>query len=107
MIDIGSTTQFEQLPAEVTIEGHPYFLVRGDEQFRLLSRICPHAGGYIIDAGDVFLCPIHYWVYGKNDGKCIHPPSVQLTEIAVSERDGRLVAHIEPPALPGTSPSRQ
>jgi len=98
MIDIGHTTEFEQFPAEVTVAGRPYYLVRAEDKYRLLSRICPHAGGYIIDAGEFFLCPIHYWRYAKGDGQCIYPPGARMAEIDVSEQEGRLVAHIEPPA---------
>lgn len=100
MIDFGAAGEFENLPAEVTVGNRPYFLVRGegDEGFRLLSRICPHAGGFIIDAGSVFMCPIHYWRYEKGNGACIYPPGPRMDEVKVSVQDGRLVAHVEPPA---------
>ena len=97
MIDIGATADFAAYPAAVEIDGEPYFLIQTDESYQLLSRICPHAGGIIMEAESEFYCPYHYWEFSKDTGCASYPPNAKMQSVDVIEQNGRLFAQIELP----------
>jgi len=87
----GSLDDFPELPREVTIDGAPYWLVRtSDQDFLLLLNVCPHAGGEIRHAGDVLICPLHFWTFDPADGACLNFPGERLMRREVVVRDRRL-----------------
>ena len=91
---LGLVEEFASLPARVAIDGKSYFLIRRGENWTLLSSVCPHVGGHVVDVGDVFECPNHGWQFDKRDGKCLNPSTKELSRFPVVEQDGRLFADI-------------
>jgi nitrite reductase/ring-hydroxylating ferredoxin subunit len=93
-IELGTAPDPEQLPVEHTIEGEDYYLTADAEDgtYRLLSRTCPHAGGQVQDYGSAYFCPLHMWRFDKSTGACLNIPSCSLDQVAVENRDGRLIA---------------
>jgi nitrite reductase/ring-hydroxylating ferredoxin subunit len=94
MSDLGRPEDYSQLPASVTLEGAPYWLVRSEQGgYRLLSALCPHAGGEVRVHEDLFLCPLHYWTFSQTDGACTNVSDERLMQRQVELRaDGRLYA---------------
>ncbi len=92
-IDIGLKESFAELPAAVTIEHDPYWLVCAPEgEFRLLLAICPHAGGEIRPLNDVLFCPLHFWTFDATSGACLNVNDECLMQRKIIEKDGRLYA---------------
>ncbi|HEY3332573.1 MAG TPA: Rieske 2Fe-2S domain-containing protein [Capsulimonadaceae bacterium] len=91
MTDIGPVEQFTELPAEVEIAGRPFFLVQQGEGHALLLRICPHAGGEVVDDGDELYCPHHYWRFDRASGCGIQPRDINLRVFGVTIENGRFV----------------
>lgn len=90
--DLGAASDFDRLPAEVTIGKDAYYLVKDGDRYRLLSRICPHAGYLVEEEKDEFYCFMHGWSFDKTTGKCLNVPSAELMSFDVELREGRLVA---------------
>jgi nitrite reductase/ring-hydroxylating ferredoxin subunit len=91
-IHLGPESQFTEFPAEIKIEYDVYFLVKQEEGYKLLSADCPHAGGTVMIYQDQFVCPMHYWCFDQQTGKCTNIPGAELTGYPVEVRDGELVA---------------
>jgi len=92
-IDLGLLTDYSALPAEITIDHAPYWLVLcGDGQYRLLSGLCPHAGGEVRPMNGVLFCPLHFWTFDAESGACLNMPDDRLLRRLVAVRDGRLIA---------------
>lgn len=93
-LELGRPEEFAELPASVMLEGAPYWLVRSDEDgYRLLSAVCPHAGGEVRVYQDILLCPLHYWTFSQSDGTCTNVNDERLMQRRVELRaDGRLYA---------------
>jgi nitrite reductase/ring-hydroxylating ferredoxin subunit len=94
-VELGRVADFASLPARVEVVDSAYFLTRHGEQWRLYSAVCPHTGGDIEDAGDVFRCPNHSWAFDRLTGTAVAPALVPMSRYEVAERDGVLVAHVE------------
>ena len=61
-VDLGEESSFTTLPTLVKVGDASYFLVRGQDGYKLLSTVCPHQGGEIMDeGGDLFVCDGHGW----------------------------------------------
>ena len=105
-VDIGPVENFTTLPAEFTVEGKRYFLVRSEEHWVALSAVCPHKGGDVVDQGDVFSCPQHGWTFDKQSGRCLNVSRAALEPIPVQNQDGRLVFQMRHEQAPAT-PSRR
>ncbi|MFC4599586.1 Rieske (2Fe-2S) protein [Cohnella hongkongensis] len=96
-IDLGPPASYPGLPAEVTVDGAPYWLVRGSgEEYRLLMAVCPHAGGDVRPHEGIFFCPLHFWTFDGETGVCLNDPDHRLPYRKVIERSGRLYAVGEP-----------
>ncbi|WP_239614956.1 Rieske (2Fe-2S) protein [Cohnella mopanensis] len=96
-IELGPLDAYMDLPAEVTIEDTPYWLVRTSEgRFRLLLALCPHAGGDIRPMNDVLFCPLHFWTFHAESGVCLNDPSERLMQRNVTVKEGRLYAVGDP-----------
>jgi len=94
---IGPAESFGTFPAEVELDGTPYWLVRGDTGgYALLSGICPHAGGEIRLVEGMFFCPLHFWTFDTADGSCLNMQDERLMRRQVEERDGILYAVSDP-----------
>ena len=48
-MDLGAESDFTEFPAYLELEKEPYYLVRSDKGYQLLSSICPHHGGEVLD----------------------------------------------------------
>jgi len=92
-VDLGPLDRIGELPAEITLDGTPYWLVRGSEgEYRLLMAVCPHAGGDVRPHQDVFFCPLHFWTFHGETGVCLNDPGYRLRHREVVVRNERLYA---------------
>jgi nitrite reductase/ring-hydroxylating ferredoxin subunit len=99
VVDLGPETSFAKFPAPVSIGKEEYFLARGkDGAYRLLSAVCPHRWGRIVQWDTCFLCPDHGWRFEFNEGICINGPNARMYAVTVTERDGRLYAEVPLPS---------
>lgn len=89
--DLGAESDFGKLPAEVSIGRDAYYLVKDGDRYRLLSRVCPHAGYLVEEEKDEFYCYMHGWSFDKSNGRCLNVKSAELASYEVESRDGRLV----------------
>ncbi len=91
--DLGEEDSFAVFPALVRVGDASYFLVRGRDGYKLLSTVCPHQGGEIMDEGDdLFVCDGHGWQYDKGEGLCASRPDFRMKAFLVTVQNGRLVA---------------
>lgn len=92
-IELGSLESFPLFPVEVSLEDTPYWLVRTTEgEYRLLLAICPHAGGEIRPMNGVLFCPLHFWTFDSENGKCLNDPDERLMQRKVELRNSHLYA---------------
>mgnify|MGYP000954971219 CR=1 FL=1 len=90
---IGPADAFGELPAEVDLDGTPYWLVRKEDgSYSLLMALCPHAGGEVRPANGLFFCPLHFWTFDGQDGACLNMDGERLMRRDVAVRDGILYA---------------
>ncbi|TFE19764.1 Rieske (2Fe-2S) protein [Cohnella luojiensis] len=91
--DIGALESFGEFPAEISLDGEPYWLTRIPEgEYRLLLAICPHAGGEIRPMNDVLFCPLHFWTFSADKGICMNDPDERLMQRRVILKENRLYA---------------
>ena len=100
-IELGSAERFADFPAEVRIGRDAYYLVKGGEGFRLLSRTCPHAGYEVEEEYGGFYCYMHGWSFDGRTGKCLNVTGAELTSYEVELRDGVFYAKNLPAAEAG------
>lgn len=100
-VELGRAADFVDLPARVDVVDTAYFLTRDGGGWRLLSAVCPHTGGDIEDTGTVFRCPNHSWTFDRSTGRPVDVALWPMSDYAVEERDGVLVAHVEPAGWSG------
>ncbi|CAM3838509.1 Rieske (2Fe-2S) protein [Cohnella lubricantis] len=92
-IIIGPAGAYGTFPAQIELEGAPYWLVRGEDgRYALLMAICPHAGGEVRLVEGMFFCPLHFWTFDTADGSCLNMQDERLMRRDVEERDGMLYA---------------
>ncbi len=92
-VDLGEESSFTELPASVKVGDASYFLVRGRAGYKLLSTLCPHQGGEVMDEGDdMFVCDGHGWQYEKAEGTCVNRPDFRMKSFLVTVQQDRLVA---------------
>ena len=92
--DLGPESSFTKFPAPILLDGDSYYLVRGKKGYQLLSMVCPHPGGEVVDWGAVFMCPDHGWRFEQTEGVCINGPYARMLAFAVSVQQGRLIAEM-------------
>ena len=93
--DLGEEDTFTRFPAPVKVGDASYFLVRGQDGYKLLSTVCPHQGGEIMDEGDdLFVCDGHGWQYEKSGGggSCPGRPDFRMKAFLATVQEGRIVA---------------
>jgi nitrite reductase/ring-hydroxylating ferredoxin subunit len=95
VVELGRAADFARLPVRVDVVDSAYFLTRQDGEWRLFSAVCPHTGGDIEDAGDVFRCPNHSWAFDRSTGLPADIALRPMSRYEVEEREGVLVAHVE------------
>ena len=94
-VDIGLESSFTKFPAPVDIGKWSYFLARNKKgAYALLSNVCPHQMGEVLDWGGVFMCPDHGWRFELTEGVCINGPISRMIAFPVTVEDGRLVASV-------------
>ncbi len=92
-VDLGEESSFTVFPTPVKVGDASYFLVRGRDGYKLLSTVCPHQGGEVMDEGDdLFVCDGHGWQYEKSEGTCEGKPDFRLKAFLVTVKENRLVA---------------
>jgi nitrite reductase/ring-hydroxylating ferredoxin subunit len=95
-VELGRAADFGRLPARVELVDADYFLTHDGDRWRLLSAVCPHTGGDIEDTGAVFRCPNHFWTFDRTTGRPVETALHPMSDYPVEERDGVLVAQVEP-----------
>ncbi len=100
-VELGRVADFARLPARLEIMAATYFLTRDGDEWRLLAAVCPHMGGEIEDRGNVFQCPNHSWTFDRSTGTPVRLALLSMSRYPVEERDGVLVAHVEPDGWDG------
>lgn len=94
-VDLGPEASFTKLPAPVDVGQWSYFLVQNKKGvYQLLSNVCPHQMGEVVDWEGVFMCPDHGWRFEKTEGVCINGPNSRMVAFPVSLEDGNLVAQV-------------
>ena len=92
-IDLGEEATFTRFPAPVKVGDASYFLVRGRDGYKLLSTVCPHQGGEVMDEGDnLFVCDGHGWQYHKTEGTCEGKPDFRMKAFLVTLNGNHLIA---------------
>ncbi len=92
-VDLGDVSSFTGFPAPVKVGDASYFLVHGRDGYKLLSTVCPHQGGEVMDEGeDQFVCDGHGWQYEKSEGTCVNRPDFRMKAFLVTVKEGHLVA---------------
>lgn len=90
---LGPIDDFKTFPAEVLVDGIPYWLVRGEEnRYKLLMALCPHAGGEVRWTGELFFCPLHFWTFDNQSGDCLNIRDERLVRKDVELQEGILYA---------------
>jgi nitrite reductase/ring-hydroxylating ferredoxin subunit len=93
-VDIGPESSFSKFPAPVDIGQWSYFLAKGKKGYRLLSNVCPHQMGEVLDWGGVFMCPDHGWRFEHTEGVCVNGPNSKMVSFPVTVENGRLIAAV-------------
>ena len=94
-VDLGPESGFAKLPAPVEVGDWSYFLVRSKKGvYQLVSNICPHQAGEVVDWGGVFMCPDHGWRFEYTEGVCVNGPNARMAGFPVSVENGRLIAEL-------------
>jgi len=96
-MDLGLETSFTKFPAPVSVGDESYYLVHNNQGYLLLSTICPHAGGEVVEWGSCFMCPDHGWRFELTEGECINGPNARMYAVAVTVRNGHLL--VDGPSL--------
>src|SRR5262245_33312874 len=96
---LGVIANLGPLPFELSVGGKDYFLVHNSEGYSLLSRVCPHQGATVMDVGSCFECPHRGWRFDRDTGRGLNVRQ-SLSEIPVTERDGRLYARVPTGEIP-------
>jgi len=92
-VDLGEESSFAGFPAPVKVGDASYYLVRGRDGYKLLSTVCPHQGGEVMDEGDdLFVCDGHGWQYETSEGTCVDRPDFRMKAFLVTVKEDHLVA---------------
>ena len=92
--DIGAVSAFARLPAPVEVNGESYFLVKNRDEYKLLSRVCPHQGGTVENEGGQLVCPNHGYQYDPDGGNCLSAAGLRMKSYVVNVKEGRLIASV-------------
>ena len=93
-MDLGPEGSFNKFPAEIVLGGESYFLVRSKKGYQLLSSVCPHHGGEVVNWGTTFMCPDHGWRFEMKEGVCINGPNARMYSFPVTISGGHLFAEV-------------
>ena len=93
-MDLGPVTAFTKFPTTVHLGDWSFFLVHGDDGYKLFSTVCPHAGGEVVDWGTCFMCPDHGWRFAIDSGECVNGPIARMWSYPVTVEDGHLFADV-------------
>jgi nitrite reductase/ring-hydroxylating ferredoxin subunit len=96
-MDLGLEKSFTKFPVPISLGDSSYFLVHGKKGYLLLSTVCPHQGGEVVDWGSCFMCPDHGWRFEKAEGECINGPDARMYAIPVTLKGGHLFAQLPQP----------
>ena len=93
-VDIGAESSFAKLPAQVDIGDWSYFLAKSKKGvYQLLSNVCPHAMGEVVDWGNTFMCPDHGWLFEKSEGHLHQRPQLPHDRLPRRRRSGTAHRH--------------
>lgn len=93
-MDLGLEASFSKFPAAISVGESCYFLVRSNKGYKLLSAVCPHQGGEVVDWGSCFMCPDHGWRFELTEGECINGPNARMDALSVTVLNGRLFVEL-------------
>jgi nitrite reductase/ring-hydroxylating ferredoxin subunit len=86
---------------EALHEGEPYAVCNVDGEIRVLSGVCPHAGGPLGQGtlnGSTITCPFHAWDFDSATGVCLVDDTVAVPGFAVRLDGEEIMADL--PASP-------
>ena len=90
---------------ETLHEGEPYAVCNVSGDIRVLSGVCPHAGGPLgngaID-GETLTCPFHGWEFDSATGVCLMDDTVAVPTYPVRLDGDQIVADL-PEAGPASA----
>jgi nitrite reductase/ring-hydroxylating ferredoxin subunit len=91
---IGRVEDFTAFPASVEIGQDPYFIIEAESKedgkvYKLVSAICPHAGGVVKPHGGELICPLHFWSFDMQTGESTNVPGERLECRPLEVRDGQ------------------
>jgi len=80
---IGKLESFTEFPAAVEVDHDSYFILQEQAEdtapiFRLVSALCPHAGGYVRPYEGELICPLHFWSFDTITGASTNVPGEAL-----------------------------
>jgi phenylpropionate dioxygenase-like ring-hydroxylating dioxygenase large terminal subunit len=89
-LDLGPVESFTRFPALVEVGTGYCYVTRKGKQWRLLSTLCPHAGGEVLwnPEETEFVCPLHGWRFDA-DGE-MGDGCNRLKSYKIKEKKGRL-----------------
>ena len=91
-IDIGAESDFTGALPKVKVGGGDYFLIKTRDGYKLLSVVCPHAGGTIDREMGRFVCDTHGYEYEYDGGRCLSDGELRMKSFVVNVVDGRMIA---------------
>lgn len=95
---IGKVEDYQQFPAAVNIDNDPFFIVHSNVRakdeapaYKLVSAVCPHAGGTVRPLEGELICPLHYWSFDASTGASTNVPGEQLDCQPLTIQDGHFI----------------
>ncbi len=101
LVQLGDKSLITTFPHPVVIQGETYYLTICNDEYRLLSSLCPHAGGQVVMYDDKLVCPLHMWTFDAASGQCLVVRGASLEHYEVKELQGQLVVHMPQPLAGG------
>ena len=93
-IVLGKAVDFHSFPMKIEVEQMSFYLLKDQDQFTLVSRICPHMG-YPVEIGENSLvCHLHGWTFDIQTGRCREISNECLKCHLVKEINGELVVFL-------------
>jgi nitrite reductase/ring-hydroxylating ferredoxin subunit len=89
---LGKEKQLDRFPAPLEIESQRFYLLKNDNAYLLVSRICPHMGYPVEAAEGGLVCFLHGWTFDERSGMCKEFSHEKLTTYPVFVRNGELIA---------------
>ncbi|MDF2962577.1 MAG: Rieske (2Fe-2S) domain protein [Paenibacillus sp.] len=94
-VAIGLEKDLNDLPKEIQIDQKYYYLLKDEDTYHLVSRVCPHAGALIEVEDGELVCYMHGWSFDIHNGACLNVPGKRMADNRVVTRNGELIVQFE------------